>query len=456
MVFSDLLFIYLFLPVCLICYYLTDRTNVRNNVLTVFSLLFYSFGEPVWVGLLLVSAFTDYSCGLFIERHRNEKKAVFGLIASLVINLGMLFVFKYSGFTVETVNNLFGTSFHVPSFSLPIGISFYTFQTISYTVDVYRRKADVQHDFCDFLLYVSMFFQLVAGPIVRYTDIAAEITERHNLSKDTAGGIVRFIYGLGKKVILANCAGSIADSIFSGDISSVLAAWTGGLAFSLQIYYDFSGYSDMAIGLGQLFGFHLTENFNYPYISRSASEFWRRWHMSLGAFFRDYVYIPMGGNRRHQLLNIAVVWFLTGLWHGASFNYILWGLYFGLLVGLEKLFLGKLLEKIPRIFSHIYLLAVVLFGWLLFYFEDLSRLKSCLAAMFGIGEIPLSDFVTVSLLKNNLFVIIAAVILCCPVYRVVKDKTGAAGKIVFGFAVLIISSLLLVKQSYNPFIYFRY
>ena len=469
MVFSDLLFIYLFLPVCLICYNLSENIRFRNTVLVFFSLLFYSFGEPKWVILLIISSLTDFSCGLFIEKHRSEKKAVLGVIASLVINLGLLFVFKYSGFTVGVINDLAGTDLAVPSIRLPIGISFYTFQTISYTVDVYRKKAEVQHDFLDFLLFVSMFFQLVAGPVVRYTDISREITSRKNTAENISGGIFRFISGLGKKVLIANCVGDIAKTaVFSGTPASVLAAWTGTVMFSLQIYFDFSGYSDMAIGLGRIFGFSFPENFNYPYVSRSASEFWRRWHISLGSFFRDYVYIPMGGNRKHQILNIAVVWFLTGLWHGAGFNYILWGLYFGVLVSIEKLFLGKVLER-SHFLSRVYLLSAVLFGWILFSFEDMGEMKNCLGAMFGAGDLPMTDLVTESLIKNNLYVIIAAVLICCPIYGMISEKAdkfadgseAAAGTVTFFrtvmfTAILLLSSLMLVKQSYNPFLYFRY
>lgn len=470
MVFSNLLFIYLFLPLCLLLYYICKNRIYRNGILIIFSLLFYSFGEPVWVGLLIFSAVVDYLNGLFIEKYRGKKIAVLGVIMSLVINLGLLGLFKYSGFIVSNINSLFGLSLNVPQLTLPIGISFYTFQTISYTVDVYRDKAKVQHNFLDFLLYVSMFFQLVAGPIVRYTDIAAEIEERSCTAEDMSSGFFRFIIGLGKKVILANFMGKLATAFltFEDMPSSVLAAWSGVIMYSLQIYFDFSGYSDMAIGMGRMFGFNLTENFNYPYISKSASEFWRRWHISLGSFFRDYVYIPMGGNRRHQLLNLAVVWFLTGLWHGASWNYILWGLYFGVLIICEKYFLGKLLEKIPAFFSHIYLLIIAVFGWTLFYFEDMSEMLSCLKGMFGQG-IPLSDDITVSELKGSCFVIAAAVIFCCPIYKAVRDKIAVitekssalkiCSQVIYCITMLIlliVCSLLLVKQTYNPFLYFRY
>ena len=469
MVFSNLLFIYLFLPLCLFLYYLTKNPAVRNGVLIVFSLIFYSFGEPVAILLMASSTLIDYFNGRFIEKNRGRKIAVLGVIISLVYNLGALCMFKYSGFLVMNFNLLMGLSIPVPKLTLPIGISFYTFQTISYVVDVYRGKTKAQRNYFNYLLYVSMFFQLVAGPIVRYSDIAEQIGNRKCTAEDMFGGWVKFIIGLGKKVIIANCVGGITDSLIgdSAAPASVLAAWSGIILYTLQIYFDFSGYSDMAIGLGKMFGFSLPENFNYPYISKSASEFWRRWHISLGSFFRDYVYIPMGGNRRHQLLNVAVVWFLTGLWHGASWNYILWGLYFGVLISLEKLFFGKVLDKLPAVFSHIYMLIVIIFGWLLFYFEDMGAMGQCLKVMFGAASA--ADDITVSLLKGSCFVIAAGIIFSCPVYGFIVKKAEATAqksvvaRVIFQIVgmilllgVLTVSSLLLVKQTYNPFLYFRY
>ena len=473
LVFSDLLFIYMFLPLCLALYYFFSDTAYRNSVLIIFSLAFYSFGEPVWVLLLIGSALVDYLNGLFIARcrRRRSRAAVLGVIMSLVINLGVLVLFKYSGFIMENINLATGLSLPVKHFTLPIGISFYTFQTISYTVDVYCGRARVQRNFFDFLLYVSLFFQLVAGPIVRYTTVASEISRRRFSVFDMSRGVERFILGLGKKVIIANSLGSIADELLTFETApvSTAAAWAGIIMFSFQIYYDFSGYSDMAIGLGLMFGFHFEENFNYPYISKSASEFWRRWHISLGSFFRDYVYIPMGGNRRHQVVNLAVVWFLTGLWHGASWNYIFWGLFWGVLVAIEKLFLRKVLDKLPSLFGRIYLLAAAAAGWTMFYFEDLGKLKQCFLGMFGKSGIPLSDEITMSLLKGSCFVIIAAAVFSCPVCRILSEKTEAlASKSVFAYTwakiaenivlvgILAVSSILLVKQSYNPFLYFRY
>lgn len=473
MVFSDLLFIYLFLPLCLVLYYIIGNKTWKNGILIIFSLIFYSFGEPVWVCLLILSSICDYLCGLFIEKHRKEKKKTAGLAISLIFNIGILALFKYGGFIVSNVNALAGTDFAVPDSILPpLGISFYTFQTLSYTIDVYRGKVEVQHSFFRFLLYVSMFFQLVAGPIVRYSDICGELDGRKVTSSDISQGFSRFALGLGKKVIIANCVGEIADEflLFENIPNSVLALWSGIILYSLQIYFDFSGYSDMAIGIGRLFGFHLPENFNYPYISKSASEFWRRWHITMGSFFRDYVYIPMGGNRRHQALNIAVVWLLTGLWHGASWNFVIWGAYFGILVTAEKFFTGKILQRLPSFLSHIYLLICVLFGWIIFYYEDLTDMKKCLAGMFGSMGIPLYDDVTLSRLAGICFVIAAAVIFSCPAFKIFKEKAQNAAEAsvpasaaltliwdMLVIAVFIASSLLLAKQAgFNPFLYFRF
>lgn len=473
MVFSDLFFIYIFLPVCLIFYYAVKSNKGRNAVLALFSLVFYAWGEPVWVILLVISAVVDYCNGRFIEYCRKKKngKEVLGVVSSLVINLGILALFKYSGFVIENINVLTGLSLKVPQFALPIGISFYTFQTISYTVDVYRGKVKVQRSFLSFLLYVSMFFQLVAGPIVRYESVAEEIDCRRVNLGEINSGFIRFVHGLAKKVIISNCMGELAASSlgFETAPSSVAAAWFGAFMYALQIYFDFSGYSDMAIGLGMMFGFHFPENFNYPYISRSATEFWRRWHISLGSFFRDYVYIPMGGNRKHMYLNLAVVWFLTGLWHGASWNFIIWGCGFGLLIMIEKLFLLNILEKIPALFSHIYALFIILIGWTVFWFTDMGKLGVCLKTMFGFGGVPLGDELTKSALLNNLYIIVIAVVISVPVYRFISGKAeklerrSAAGFVtvksvqtIVTAALLLLSSVMLVGQTYNPFLYFRF
>ncbi|MBE6907387.1 MAG: MBOAT family protein [Ruminococcaceae bacterium] len=467
MVFANLLFIYLFLPLNILLYFLSKKIVWRNLVLVAFSFVFYAWGEPVWVMLLLFSASFDYMHGRMIERYRGTWLAKAAVLSSLVVNLSLLGTFKYSGFFVRNLNAVFGTQLSVPSFALPIGISFYTFQTISYVIDVYRGDTKAQTNPVYYLLYLSMYHQLVAGPIVRYRDIDREIRTRTTDAAGFSEGLTRFIFGLAKKVLIANTAGDLASQYLDGELAglTVAGAWLGILLFSLQIYYDFSGYSDMAIGLGRIFGFHYRENFNYPYISRSATEFWRRWHISLGSFFRDYVYIPLGGNRRHQYLNLAVVWFLTGLWHGASWNFILWGLYFGALIALEKKFLHQVLERIPAFFSHLYLLLLAALGWVLFYFTDMKRLGQFLRILFG--GAPLWDSRVEIALVNNLFWLAAAVLFCAPVVKLVKsfvskwfNENQLSIVLICQTAVNVIlltaSTAMLVGQSYNPFLYYRF
>lgn len=457
MLFSSNTFLFAFLPLTAGIYYLCPR-RLRNGWLLVASLFFYGWGEPKYLFVMLGDIFMNYLCGLWAHSRKvHGKSRKLPLWTGIALNLLLLCFFKYGKF-------FFGDRF--PEIPLPIGISFYVFQAMSYLIDVCWDRVPVQRSLLTFSTYVTLFPQLIAGPIVRYRDVADMLESRRETVEQFARGTRRFVIGLSKKLLLANTFGSAWNVLqtYSG-----APAFLGLLCCSLQIYFDFSGYSDMAIGLGMMFGFHFDENFNYPYISKSASEFWRRWHISLGSFFRDYVYIPMGGNRRHQILNLAVVWFLTGLWHGASWNFILWGLYFGLLVVIEKLFLGKILEKIPSFFSHLYLIIAAIFGWALFYFEDMSRLGKCLSGMFGGNSAPLYDEIALSSIKSNCFIIIAAIILCCPVCRVIKEKiNGLADKTAVGFAaakigenavlfgILIVSSLLLVNQSYNPFLYFRY
>ncbi|MBN2220850.1 MAG: MBOAT family protein, partial [Vallitaleaceae bacterium] len=376
MVFSSLFFIFLYLPVILFLYYIVPSRTWKNLILILASLTFYAWGEPVWVSLLIFSATIDYFHGLLVEKYRGKWQSKLGLASSLVLNLSLLAIFKYMGMFVESFNALSGLQIQYHSFSLPIGISFYTFQTISYVIDVYQGKAEAQRSFLKFFMYVSLFHQLVAGPIVRYKDIAREIEERVFHISVFAEGIRRFVIGLSKKVILANTAGEVAKNFLEQDFTQMSMAgfWAGMILFAFQIYYDFSGYSDMAIGLGKMFGFTYKENFNYPYISKSATEFWRRWHISLGTFFRECVYIPLGGNRKHHFRNILIVWFLTGLWHGASWNFVLWGMYYGVLLLIEK-YLGKmkLFHIIPAAFKHIYLVIITVFGWTLFYFEEMDQ-----------------------------------------------------------------------------------
>lgn len=468
MVFANLIFIYIFLPLNLALYFCTNNKTFRNWVLIAFSLFFYAWGEPIWISLLLFSAVIDFCHGLIIEGHWGQWQAKAAVASSLILNLGLLGTFKYSGFIVENVNSLLGTGFDVPSFALPIGISFYTFQTISYTVDVYRGDVKAQRNFSKFLMYVSSYHQLVAGPIVRYSDVAKEIEDRHTTAQDFSEGITKFCIGLAKKVMVANVAGQMVARYLDGDLTtiSVAGAWFGVIMFSIQLYYDFSGYSDMAIGLGRIFGFHYPMNFNYPYISKSVTEFWRRWHITLSSVFRDYVYIPLGGNRKHQWFNIAVVWFLTGLWHGASWNFILWGVYYGLLLVIEKLFLLKLLKKIPAVFGHCYTLFAAVVGWAIFYVTDMERLGYLLSVMFGRTDAALSDLQLTITIQNNMFWILAAIVFCIPITQWVKGKVQALPEekqalcygcaAVMNVGILFLCTALLVGQSYNPFLYFRF
>lgn len=472
MVFSNLFFIYLFLPLNLILYYAVPNKTWKNVVLLLFSLFFYSWGEPVWVFLLMLTAFLDYTWAKCIEYFHltgQQHRKKIALIASLVFDLGMLGVFKYSGFVVENINLLIGLSLPVPQIALPIGISFYTFQTISYVLDVYRGQVAAQKRYYKYLMYLSSYHQLVAGPIVRYSDVAAEIENRTVSAQDFSEGITRFCLGLTKKVVVANVAGSLAGNYLDADLASlsVAGAWFGVLLYTLQIYYDFSAYSDMAIGLGRMFGFHYHQNFNYPYIAKSVTEFWRRWHISLSSFFRDYVYIPLGGKYRHQIFNICVVWFLTGLWHGASWNFILWGVFYGALLIVEKLGLLKVLEKIPSVFSHLYLLFLTLIGWTIFYTTDLGKLGGYFGVMFGLSGNALSDPQLSITFMNNLFWLIAAVLFCMPITQLVKRWAQAqrsegvrAGisivNAIMNVMLLFVCTAMLVGDSYNPFLYFRF
>lgn len=471
MVFANLFFLYIFLPVNLILYYATRSYAVRNFVLVAMSFLFYAWGEPVWVLLLLASGFMVWLCSLLVERFAGTRRGKAVLILAVTISLSLLGIFKYSGFLIENINAVLPLSLPVPQFSLPIGISFYTFQMISYIVDVYRGDVKAQPSFLRFIMYVSMYFQLVAGPIVRYSDVAWEIDHRTANANDISYGITRFCIGLLKKVAVANVAGSLLVQYMDGDLTkvTVLGSWFGAVLFMLQIYYDFSGYSDMAIGLGLMFGFHFVENFNYPYIAKTATEFWRRWHISLSSFLRDYLYIPLGGNRSHAWRNLFVVWFATGLWHGASWNFILWGLFFGVLIALERLGLRNLLEKLPGFISHFYLLFVVLISWVIFYFTDLSRAAQYLGIMFGLSGQPLTNSQTLLALEGNLFWLILAVVFCLPLARIASQQITAAAAVsrprqiilgilvpVMNLGILLICTAMLSGQSYNPFLYYRF
>lgn len=467
MVFSSLIFLFVFLPINLLIYYSVPGLKAKNFVLVVCSLLFYAWGEPIWVSLLIFSALIDYLNGLFIERYRGRKLAHLGVVSTLVVNLSLLISFKYADFIVSNVNWLFDTSFVEPGITLPIGISFYTFQTISYTIDVYRGEVKAQRSFMDFLLFVSLFHQLVAGPIVRYSHIANEISNRIFSWHDLGSGVNRFCKGLFKKVVIANTAGALAAQFLDKEIASMDFAgnWFGLSMFTLQIYFDFSGYSDMAIGLGRMFGFHYHENFKHPYVAKSITDFWRRWHISLSTFFRDYVYIPLGGNRKNALFNIFWVWTLTGLWHGASWNFMLWGLYFAVILVLEKYVWGKLLEKTPAIFKHLYAIFFIVVGWSFFYFTELVKLQSFLYQCFYLPAMPEISLELQSAVESNLYWIAFAMILCTPIYRQtgvfiehrIRNKTFFnLGVIVMNLFMLVVSTALLVESTYNPFLYFRF
>lgn len=472
MVFSSLFFLYLFLPITLLLYFIVKNQTYRNCILLLASLAFYAWGEPIWVFILMFTVAMDNIFGRLAEKHRGQWQSKAALLSSIVMNLAVLGFFKYWGFFMQTINALLGTDFPFREISLPLGISFYTFQTMSYVIDVYRGDVAAQKSYYKQLMYVSLFPQLVAGPIVRYKDIAEQIDQRIITLSSFSQGITKFMTGLGKKVILANTAGEIAGIFLNGPLKdlSVLGAWLGIVLFTLQIYFDFSGYSEMAIGLGKMFGFTFKENFNYPYIAKSVGDFWRRWHISLGSFFRDYVYIPLGGSIRRYVLNLFVVWFLTGLWHGASWNFVAWGLYFAVLIFIERVWLQKILAKIPAIFAHVYLLLSVIIGWVFFYFTDLSQGLDYLRVMFGQTSAPLWDQTVLLHLVNNGAFLLVAIIACNPIVGWLKGKltayaqTGSgrlllAGQNLHPFVngiLLLIATILLVGKSYNPFLYFRF
>lgn len=447
MLFSSNVFLFAFLPAVLAVYYVCPR-RWRNPVLLVFSLLFYGWGEPRYLALMVGTIVMDYLCGLWIARQRSRGgTGRSALTVGVVLNLSLLVFFKYGSF-------LFGARF--PKLPLPIGISFYVFQSMSYIIDVYRCDAPLQRNLLTFGTYVTLFPQLIAGPIVRYTDVAEMLEHRRESVPQFASGISRFIVGLSKKVLLANPMGSLWEMLRQSQ--GTLAAWVGLAAYSLQIYFDFSGYSDMAIGLGRMFGFEFLENFNYPYISASITEFWRRWHISLSTWFKEYVYIPLGGNRKglpRQIVNIAVVWLLTGLWHGASWNFVLWGGYYALLLIAEKVFLLKLLRKCPRWVGHLYAVFAVMLGWALFYFESLGELAAFLTRLFT----GAASAASANVLLGYLPILLAAAAASTPLLKKLPLKK-TAGMEALRIAVLAVLLLLcvaaLVNQSYNPFIYFRF
>ncbi len=473
MLFSSLLFLFCFLSITLLLYFTCPRgkKNIwKNTVLFVVSVIFYAWGEPIYIFLMLFTILHNYIAALLIDRHKKSapKAAKMIIIASIVLNLGVLAFFKYSNFFIGNINNIFGFKIELINLALPIGISFYTFQAMSYTIDVYRGVTAVQHNFISFGAYVTFFPQLIAGPIVQYKTIAEQLDNRTNETSMFGSGVKTFTVGLAKKVLLANNIGMLWSEVSSLPQSemTVLTAWLGIIAFAFQIYFDFSGYSDMAIGLGRMFGFEFCVNFDYPYISQSATEFWRRWHISLGTWFREYLYIPLGGNRVSQpkfFRNILIVWFCTGFWHGAGWNYIFWGLYFGILLIAEKKFLLKWFKKIPSVFRHVYLITVVLISWVLFAIEDISDCFGYLASMFGFGGVPIADERSIYLLSTNTVLIVISIVASIPILPYIQKKLSEKQSVVCETVTIIASICIwflvtasLVSGSYNPFLYFRF
>ena len=471
MLFSSLTFLFMFLPILLLLYFVNKNIKYRNCILLIFSLIFYSWGEPKYIILMLLTTFVVYVSGLIIEKNRNNIKSKLSLTISIVICLLSLFIFKYLYFSTHIINSIFSTRIKSFNLILPIGISFYTFQIITYIVDLYRGKVKLQRNPFKLLLYVSFFPQLIAGPIVRYETIEKEINTRKITKDSFVQGFKRFLIGLSKKVIIANNVAILSDYIYnnnnlSSDVGTSLL-WVAALAYSLQIYFDFSGYSDMAIGLGKMFGFNFLENFNYPYIASSITDFWRRWHISLSTFFRDYVYIPLGGNKVKRIINIRniiIVWILTGLWHGASFNYIIWGIYYCIFLLIEKFVIGKKIKNIPRIVRHFISLIIIVIGWVIFRLEDTSMLIQVLKGMFVFNK---TDWLAIFKINTKLVTIIPyliiGIIFSLPIDTWLHKKVVNSKKIYltlledFVLGVLfIIVVVKLVSNSYNPFIYFRF
>lgn len=464
MVFSSLVFMFAYLPLTLLIYYIVPRKG-RNIFLFFINLVFYGWGEPKLVFLMLFNILFNYLGGFLVDKFRqDEKKKKLFLILTCILDIGILAVFKYTGMITETLNMLPFLNIPELQISLPIGISFYTFQTMSYVIDVYRDDAPVSKNFINFGTYVALFPQLIAGPIVRYRDVAYQLTHRRESLEQFTKGVKLFLVGMGKKVLIANQMGILADSLLAENAQSgVLGTWVGIIAYTFQIYFDFSGYSDMACGLGNMLGFEFLKNFDYPYISKSITEFWRRWHISLSTWFKEYVYIPLGGNRKgvkRQIINLLIVWGLTGLWHGASYNFILWGLYYGLLLILEKFVLKRFLDKLPPALQHVYTMFIVIIGWGLFYFTDISQLGAFVANLFNFGN-GLCSNTALNMILSYLPLLVAAAVASTPVgaklYNQIKDRSWAwAPETVYCAAVLLISTASMVNQSYNPFLYFRF
>lgn len=468
MVFSSITFLFCFLPAVLAAYYVSPA-GIRNFILLIFSLLFYAWGEPGYIKIMAGSIIFGYAAGIMVDsflKNNKRKMARVCLFVDVAVNIGVLFYFKYIGFVTENLNHIPGISIKVISIALPIGISFYTFQILSYVIDVYTGKAKVQKNIINLGAYITLFPQLIAGPIVRYETVAEQLESRSESINLFAEGVKRFIIGLGKKVLIANTASEIFENL-SGILpedNSVMLSWMCSVACSLRIYFDFSGYSDMAIGLGKMFGFEFLENFNYPYMSTSITEFWRRWHISLSTWFKDYVYIPLGGNRRGKLKtlrNIFIVWLLTGLWHGAAWNYILWGLYYFILLMMEKLWLKKLLDRLPAVLGRIYALFFINLGWVIFEYEDIKKLGRVLSDMFGFGGLSLiNNAARFNLASYGLF-FLAAFIAATPKpaelwNRSENSRLKSCTEIILLFAVLLLSTAFLASNAFNPFLYFRF
>jgi len=463
MLFTSISFLYYFLPIVIILYFIVPK-KFKNFILFLSSIFFYFCGEPIYTFLMIGEIFIAYVGARYLEKHR--KKSI--IVSLLAIHIGALGLFKYSDFTINNINQIFGSKIPLLKLALPIGISFYTFQIISYVVDVYRGKVKAQKSFLKLATYVSLFPQLIAGPIVRYETIEKELDSRTSNFENFAYGVRRFVIGLGKKVLIANMLGELCDVFSTTNEKSILFYWIFAISYSLQIYFDFSAYSDMAIGLGRMFGFHFLENFNYPYISKSITEFWRRWHMSLSSWFRDYVYIPLGGNRKGTIIlvrNIFIVWALTGIWHGANWTFVIWGLMFGIMLIIEKLFLTKHLEKMPSILQRIYVLFIVMISFIIFNANSIGEAWNNIIGLFGANGESLINASTVYYLKSYLVVLVIAIIGSTPflknIIEKLKTKTNANKIInllepIAMASILIIVTAYLVDNSYNPFLYFRF
>lgn len=467
MLFSSISFLYVFLPIVLLCYYIVP-TRLKNYVLLICSLVFYFSGEPIYTLIIIFSSLSAYFHSLYIEQNRGKKSSKIALFSSIAMNIGVLVFFKYTDFFINNFNVLFDNGIPLLKIVLPIGISFYTFQIISYTIDVYRGDVKAERNFSIFLTYVSLFPQLIAGPIVRYSTVSEELHTRIHSMNNMAQGIRRFVIGLSKKVFIANSMGELCMVFRETSQQSVLFYWIYAIGFTLQIYFDFSGYSDMAIGLGRIFGFNFLENFNYPYISKSITEFWRRWHISLSSWFRDYVYIPLGGNRvslSKWIRNILVVWILTGFWHGAEWNFIIWGAMFGILLILEKIFLNNLLKKLPKVIGWIYTMFIVLCSFVIFNAEGLDGAVTDLQGMFGRLSIPLWNVESLYQLRNYVVLLLIAIVGSTPLLKTTCVKLGTykRGAMLLAFmepfiliTLLLGVSAYLIDGSFNPFLYFRF